>query len=116
MINQIKKHYNNCNNVCHEEHSTSFYINDVLRGKCITSTSIQNATCLIQKESETKIDFVAIDCCLITDNTIEKCDVVVTNKKEIWFIELKEILKEGRTRKEFNNRKKKNTEKKQLLK
>ncbi|MBE7629499.1 hypothetical protein [Tenacibaculum piscium] len=105
MIDQIKQKYSCCNNICHEEHLTNFYINDISNGKCITSTSVINSTCLIENTDNAKIDFIAVDSCLICDNSIEKCDVLVTKKETIWFIELKEISQEG-SREQFKKRKK----------
>lgn len=105
MIDQIRSKYLICSsNQCDEEYITSFYINDILDGKCTASITLQNATCFIENNDNSKIDFVAIDSCLITDISIQKCDALVTKKKIVWFIELKEITQTG-TRKQYTKRK-----------
>lgn len=106
MINQIKNKYSDCSiNLCDEKHLSSFYINDILNGKCTTSKNLENATCFIENKDSKAVYFVAIDDCLICDTTIQKCDAIVTKEKIIWFIELKEINQTG-TRSQFNKRKK----------
>lgn len=106
MINQIIQKYPSCTvNTCHETHISSFYIKDILNGKCLTSLSPLDATCFIENINNEGISFVAVDACLISSNTIKKCDTLVTKNKTIWFIELKEIVQSG-TRKQFNKRKK----------
>lgn len=105
MINQIKSKYLSCNlGTCAEEYIESFYINDILNGKCSTSLTPENATCYIENKDGNIIDFVAIDSCLIEDITIKKCDTLVIKDKILWFIELKEIVQSG-SRKQFTKRK-----------
>jgi hypothetical protein len=106
MINQIKQIYSTCiDDSCHENYITSFYIDDNLNGKCSSSLTFHNATCFIENKNLENINFIAIDDCLISDNTIQKCDALVTKEKVLWFIELKEIDQTG-TREQFNKRKK----------
>lgn len=105
MINQIKEKYlSYSENSCGEKHNTSFYINDILNGKCTTALTFEEATCFIENKKAKNIYFIAIDDCLISDITIKKCDALVTTENIVWFIELKEINQSG-TRKQFTKRK-----------
>lgn len=107
MIDQVKAKYSHCDlRNCHEEFLTSFFINDNNNGKCVATSIANNATCFIENSKKVNIDFIAIDECLIIDDTIEKCDALVIKDKVIWFIELKEITRTS-NRREFSKRKKK---------
>lgn len=91
MIKEIKKAYPVCDaNTCHENFSVSFYLHDRNNGKCIATTNPKNATCFIEKDKANSIDFIAIDDCLIGNESM-KCDALVTTKNIFWFIELKEV-------------------------
>ncbi len=111
MINQIIQKFNNLDvNNCHIEFTQSFYLNDSENGKCLAILTDEEATCMIENSDTFKIDFVAIDDCLIKDVSTEKCDALVSKKKNIWFIELKEVSREG-GRTKYNQRKRRYREK-----
>ncbi|WP_299430474.1 hypothetical protein [uncultured Maribacter sp.] len=92
MIEQIKKFYQHCDtNHCHKEFENSFYLHDHNNSKCEATSDSNNATCLIETSDNNKVDFIAIDECLISESNIKKCDALVAKEKVVWFIELKEV-------------------------
>jgi len=92
MVNLIRNFYPSCDaNSCNLEFKSSFYINDQSSGKCVATTNPTNATCFIENSTKEKIDFFAIDDCIIEGVSIKRCDAAVSKKNIIWFIELKEV-------------------------
>ncbi|MFS4493110.1 hypothetical protein [Maribacter sp. 2308TA10-17] len=113
MIDKIISAYPHCKtNLCHEEFGVSFYLNDYNNAKCIATTDRINATCYIENSDLKIIDFIAIDDCLITSDNIKKCDALITKKKVVWFIELKEVTWSNNA---ALNRKKRNTNRKKAV-
>lgn len=107
MINNILTTYNkSADSTCIASYTSSFYIKDDTP-HCSSSLVNQNATCFVLKTDEERTYFIAIDNCLVTDSTIQKCDCCITDGiSKIIFIELKEMNYSGDTRRDHNRRSK----------
>ena len=97
MINQVKNSYPHCDNLgCHTRINDSFYCKDDAPNKCIIVADSNIATSYIENKNKLNIDFLCIDTCLINSASTKKCDLVLISDTAIWFIELKEVIFNGK--------------------
>lgn len=99
MINQIKLKYSHCDLLdCHQIANKSFFVKDNAPHKCIITYDSTKATCFIDNSNNIDIHFLCVDACLINDNNIQKCDLILLTDSVFWFIELKEVIYNGNTK------------------
>lgn len=106
MINQVKNSYPHCDNLgCHTRINDSFYCKDDAPNKCIIVADSNIATCYIENKNKLNIDFLCIDTCLINSASTKKCDLVLISDTAIWFIELKEVIFNGKVKADLSRKK-----------